>query len=173
LPGPHLTEFRDAGTTPVGALDAEALDKIIGAWLRALAQAGKLDVLLTAIAIDGKWLRGIADGSQKLFAAMLHEEKVIIGQHRTPEDTNEITQVRDLLDAIGLTGCVVTADAAHAQRDTAEYIAGTNEDGGREADYAVTVKGDQPGLQRTGARSPITSRHPQCPRAYHPGAMGH
>jgi predicted transposase YbfD/YdcC len=134
--------------TLIQALDAEALDKIIGAWLRALAQAGKLDGLLTAIAIDGKWLRGIADGSQKLFAAMLHEEKVIIGQHRIPDDTNEITQVRDLLDAIDLTGCVVTADAAHAQRDTAEYIAGKNEDGGREADYAVTVKGNQPGLQR-------------------------
>ena len=60
----------------------------------------------------------------KLFAAMLQEEKVIIGQHRIPADTNEITQVKELLDAIDLAGCVVTADAAHAQRDTAEYIAG-------------------------------------------------
>jgi predicted transposase YbfD/YdcC len=100
------------------------------------------------VAIDGKWLRGIADGTQKLFAAMLHEEKVIIGQHRIPHDTNEITQVRELLDAIDLVNCVVTADAAHAQRDTAGYIAGPAEDGGRAADYAVTVKGNQPGLQR-------------------------
>ena len=44
--------------------------------------------------------------------------------------------------------CVVTADAAHAQRDTAEYIAGKKEDGGRDAAYAVTVKGNQPALQR-------------------------
>ena len=29
---------------------------------------------------------------------MLHEEKVIIAQHRIPEDTNEITQVKELLD---------------------------------------------------------------------------
>lgn len=134
--------------TLIQAVDPEVLDRIIGGWLRALAEAGKLDGLLTAIAIDGKWLRGIADGTEKLFAAMLHEEKVIIGQHRIPDDTNEITQVRDLLDAIDLTGCVVTADAAHAQRDTAAYIAGKIEDGGREADYAVTVKGNQPGLQR-------------------------
>jgi hypothetical protein len=29
---------------------------------------------------------------------MLHEEKVIIAQHAIPEDTNEITQVRELLE---------------------------------------------------------------------------
>ena len=55
---------------------------------------------------------------------MLHEEKVIIAQHRIPEDTNEITQVKELLDAVDLDGAVVTADAAHAQRETADYIAG-------------------------------------------------
>ena len=125
--------------TLIQAIDAERLDQIIGGWLRALAQAGKLEPLLTAIAIDGKWLRGIADGTEKLFAAMLHEEKVI-GQHRIPEGTNEITQVKELLGAIDLTNCVVTADAAHAQRDTADYIAGKEEDGGRDSDYAVTVE---------------------------------
>lgn len=134
--------------TLIQAIDAERLDQIIGGWLRTLAQAGKLEPLLTAIAIDGKWLRGIADGTEKLFAAMLQEEKVIIGQHRIPAGTNEITQVKDLLDAIDLVNCVVTADAAHAQRDTAEYIAGKKEDGGRDAAYAVTVKGNQPALQR-------------------------
>jgi len=124
-------------------LDAAALDVITGSWLRALAAAGRLEHLLTAIAIDGKWLRGVADGQVKLFAAMLHDEKVMIAQHRIPDDTNEITQVRELLDPVGLTGAVVTADAAHAQHDTADYIAGE-----RRADYLLTVKGNQPGLQR-------------------------
>lgn len=123
-------------------LDAAVLDAITGGWLRALAAAGRLDGLLTAIAIDGKWLRGVADGQVKLFAAMLHEEKVIIAQHRIPDDTNEITQVRELLDPVDLTGAVVTADAAHAQHDTAAYIGGE-----RESDYLLTVKGNQPGLQ--------------------------
>ena len=47
---------------------------------------------------------------------MLQEEKIIIGQHRIPAGTNEITQVKELLDAIDLVNCVVTADAAHAHR---------------------------------------------------------
>jgi predicted transposase YbfD/YdcC len=129
--------------TLLQALDAAALDVITGCWLRALAAAGKLDGLLTAIAIDGKWLRGVADGQVKLFAAMLHEDKVMIAQHRIPDDTNEITQVKQLLDEGDLTGAVVTADAAHAQHDTAAYIAGE-----RHSDYLLQVKGNQPGLQR-------------------------
>jgi predicted transposase YbfD/YdcC len=68
---------------------------------------------------------------------------VIIAQHRIPDDTNEITQVRELLDPVGLAGAVITADAAHAQHDTAQYIAGE-----RQADYLLTVKGNQPRLQR-------------------------
>jgi len=124
-------------------LDAAALDVITGSWLRALAAAGKLDGLLTAIAIDGKWLRGVAGGQVKLFAAMLHDDGVIIAQHRIPDDTNEITQVRELLDPVDLTGAVVTADAAHAQHDTAEYIAGE-----KQGDYLLQVKGNQPSLQR-------------------------
>jgi predicted transposase YbfD/YdcC len=129
--------------TLLQAVDAAMLDEITGGWLRALAAAGRLEGLLTAVAIDGKWLRGVADGQVKLFAAMLQEEKVIIAQHRIPDDTNEITQVRELLDPVDLTGVVVTADAAHAQHDTAEYIGGE-----RESDYLLTVKGNQPGLQR-------------------------
>ena len=130
-------------------IDAAKLDEFTGGWLRALADAGELERLLTAIAIDGKWLRGIGDGQQvKLFAAMLHEEKVIIAQHAIPEDTNEITQVKELLDPVDLENAVVTGDAAHAQHGTAGYIAAPEEDGGRGADYFLLVKGNQPTLQR-------------------------
>jgi predicted transposase YbfD/YdcC len=134
--------------TLIHAIGAQKLDEVIGGWLRALADEGRLDRLLTAIAIDGKWLRGVADGQVKLFAAMLQEEKVMIGQVRIPDETTETTQVKELLDAVDLEGAVVTADAAHAQRETAEYIAGKKEDGNRGADYFLFVKGNQPSLRR-------------------------
>ena len=38
------------------------------------------------------------DGQVKLFAAMLHEEKVVIAQHRIPDETTETTQVKELLE---------------------------------------------------------------------------
>jgi len=134
--------------TLVHAIGADLLDEVIGGWLRDLAQAGRLDGLLTAIAIDGKWLRGVLDGQVKLFAAMLHEEKAIIAQRRIPDDTTEVTQVKNLLEPVDLDNAVVTADAAHACRETAQYIAGKKEDGGRESHYFLFVKGNQPGLQR-------------------------
>jgi predicted transposase YbfD/YdcC len=155
--GGHRHPLRRAVTAPsekrirtlLQQLDARKLDEVTGSWLRALADAGRLDGLLTAIAIDGKWLRGIGDGQQvKLFAAMLHQDKVIIAQHAIPEDTNEITQVRQLLDPVDLTGAVVTGDAAHARRDTADYIAGPPGHGGRGSDYYLFVKGNQPRLQQ-------------------------
>ena len=39
---------------------------------------------------------------------------MIIAQTRIPDETNETTQVKALLDHVDLTGAVVTADAAHA-----------------------------------------------------------
>jgi predicted transposase YbfD/YdcC len=128
-------------------LDGDALDVIIGGWLRSLAAAGRparpQDGPPEHVAIDGKWLRGVGDGQVKLFSALSHGGGAVIAQHRIPGDTTETTQVKVLLDTIDLTGAVVTADAAHASRETAQYIAGE-----RGADYLLTVKGNTPGLQR-------------------------
>jgi len=49
----------------------------------------------------------------------------MIAQHRIPDETTETTQVRELLEPVDLENAVVTADAAHAYRETAEYIAGS------------------------------------------------
>jgi predicted transposase YbfD/YdcC len=79
---------------------------------------------------------------------MLHEEKAMIGQVRVPDETTETTQVKQLLGGVCLDGAVVTADAAHAQRETAEYIAGSKDDGNQESDYFLFIQGNQPSLQR-------------------------
>jgi predicted transposase YbfD/YdcC len=144
ITAPSETRIR----TLIQAIGADLLDDLIGGWLRALADAGRLDGLLTAIAIDGKWLRGVPGGQVKLFAAMLHQEKVIIGQVRVPDDTTEVTQVKALLSDVDLSNAVVTADAVHSCRETAQYITGKEEDGGRESDYFLFVKGNTPSLQR-------------------------
>ena len=134
--------------TLVHAIGAEVLDEVLGGWLRDLADAGRLDGLLTAIAIDGKWLRGVADGQVKLFAAMLHEEKVIIAQHRIPDDTTETTQVRELLEAVDLGAPWSPPTPPTRSGRPRSTSPGQQEDGGREADYFLYVKGNQPSLQR-------------------------
>jgi predicted transposase YbfD/YdcC len=128
-------------------IDAAELDLITGAWL--FAQARKYGKAEWEIAVDGKVMRGAwTDENDKvtLFSAMLHREAVTIAQVRVPDGTNEITQAGTLLDAVKILegeSVLITLDAAHTQRETAEYV------GGKPGwDFLMTVKGNQPSLHR-------------------------
>jgi len=128
-------------------IDAAELDVITCAWL--FAQARKSGNDEWEIALDGKVMRGAwTDENDKvtLFSAMLHREAVTIAQVRVPDGTNEITQADAILDTVEIPAgesALVTLDAAHTQRETAETI------GGKPGwDYLMTVKGNQPSLQR-------------------------
>jgi predicted transposase YbfD/YdcC len=73
---------------------------------------------------------------------MVTGTRAVIAQKDIDAKTNEITQVRPLLDDIGIAGALVTADALHVQKDTARYLV---ED--KQADYLFTaVKDNQPSL---------------------------
>ncbi len=128
-------------------IDAAELDRITGAWLS--AQARKDGKGEWEIALDGKVMRGAwTDENDKvtLFSAMLHREAITIAQVRVPDGTNEITQADTLLDTAKVPegeSVLVTLDAAHTQRETAETICGKPG-----WDYLMTVKGNQPSLQR-------------------------
>lgn len=115
--------------------DVEALDAAIGAWL--LGTAG-----FEAVAVDGKVLKGAvrAEGAQvHLLSAFLHGQGVTIAQKQTARKTNEIPELRNLLQDVNIAGKVVTADALHTQRETARFLV---ED--KKADYLFTaVKGNQ------------------------------
>ena len=100
---------------------------------------------MLVIALDGKTVRGARTGEGKaphLLAAMITGARAVIAQRDVDVKTNEITQVRPLLDDVGTAGALVTADAPPVQKDTARYLV---EDKG--ADYLFTaVKENQPGL---------------------------
>ena len=123
-------------------LDADALDDAVGAWAQqrtAPAPGGR-----RVVAVDGKTLRGsgVADGpGRHLLAALEHARGVVLGQVDVEAKTNEIPMFATLLDRIDLAGAVVTADAMHAQRGHAEYLAAQ-----RGAHYLITVKRNQPTL---------------------------
>ena len=96
------------------------------------------------VAVDGKTLRGSAaagEPGRHLLAALDHAHGVVLGQVDVEAKTNEIPMFATLLDRIDLAGAVITADAMHAQRAHAEYLAGQ-----RGAHYLLTVKRNQPGL---------------------------
>ncbi|MFF0087695.1 ISAs1 family transposase [Streptomyces canus] len=116
-------------------IDANALDRAVGAWLAGRQQdAGGL----RALAVDGKSLRGAARAKGRrihLLAACDHVSGLVLAQMDVGEKTNEITRFRPLLDTLpDLSGTVVTSDALHTQTDHATYLRG------RDAHYIVIVK---------------------------------
>jgi len=125
----------------LGRVDAAVLDQVIGvwAWLRTRVVDGR-----RVIAVDGKTLRGAKDTAghlTHLLAALDHGSGVVLGQVEVGAKTNEIPLITDLLGMLDLTDVVVTADALHCQRATAEYIVG------RGGHYVFTVKNNQRALR--------------------------
>ncbi len=93
--------------------------------------------------MDGKTVRGArnADGSQvHLLAALAGQQGVVAAQIEVGNKTNEIPMIIPLLDGLDLDQAVVTADALHCQRATAEYVHG------RGAAFILPAKDNQPGL---------------------------
>jgi predicted transposase YbfD/YdcC len=135
-PAPHESTIRRV----LQALDADALDAMIGAWLAARSRpAGR-----RVIAVDGKSVRGAigANGrARHLLAAIDHQAGVVLGQLNVDGKTNEISMFSILMDGIDIAAALVTADALHTQKDHARYLVEQ-----RGAHYLFTVKGNQPKL---------------------------
>ena len=138
---PSLSTFRRV----LRKLDGQALAAAFGSWLSAQVLAGPADAASLVVALDGKTVRGAKAGGAKaphLLAAMITGARAVLAQRDVDQKTNEITQVKPLLDDIGIAGALVTADALHVQKETARYLV---ED--KHADYLFTaVKDNQPGL---------------------------
>lgn len=137
---PHDATIRRA----VAAVDADALDRVIGEWLLDQVRAGRLEERQLVLAVDGKSLRGARQDDGRpvhLFAAMVQGERAVVAQVEVDHKTNEITGFQPLLAGLDLAGAVVTADALHAQREHARFLV---ED--KHADYLFGVKGNQPKL---------------------------
>lgn len=121
-----------------------ALDQAIAGWA-AIKTAGDNPLLAEPIAIDGKELRSAKNGTGHkvhLLAATTHDTAMVLGQTDVHEKTNEITELPDLLALLGqhhdLAGRVITLDALHTQRNTAQLITDTYK-----AHYVLTLKGNQ------------------------------
>jgi len=76
-----------------------------------------------------------------LLSAVMHKEGIIVAQHPVDEKTNEIKEVKPLIEKLDLRGAVITADALLTQREFATHLVET-----KGADYVFTVKGNQPTL---------------------------
>jgi predicted transposase YbfD/YdcC len=118
--------------------DAEVFDVTVGGWLmgRLPGETAARDdgagqegpAGLMPVRLDGKAVRGAkdADGNQRHLLAVLAgrtaQSSVIAAQAEVGVKTNEVPMAKEVLGQIDLHGKLVSADALHTVKATAEFI---------------------------------------------------
>ena len=77
---------------------------------------------LTAIAVDGKTLRGSFDAFNDrkvahMISALRHADRIVLAHVMVAEKSNEIPTAPKLIEALGLEDCLFTLDAEHCQKN--------------------------------------------------------
>jgi predicted transposase YbfD/YdcC len=119
------------------------LERVLIAFTAGLAQASTG----RQVAIDGKTLRGSVDAAGRRSALHLihawdQHQRLVLGQLAVDGRSNEITAVPKLLELLDVKDAVVSLDAMHCQKDTAQAIRKAG------ADYLLAVKDNQKTLHQ-------------------------
>jgi predicted transposase YbfD/YdcC len=121
-------------------LDAEQFQRCFVAWV-----ASFTGVSAEVIAIDGKTSRrSIQKAGGKaaihMVSAFAARQRLVLGQVKVDEKSNEITAIPRLLAMMAIEGAIVTIDAMGCQRTIAQTILD------KKADYVLALKGNQGAL---------------------------
>lgn len=123
------------------ALDAEQFQDCFLEWMAAINDATNGEI----IALDGKQLRRSHDKSNgkaaiHMVSAWATSNRLVLGQVKVDEKSNEIKAIPELLERLDLQGCLVTIDAMGCQVDIADCVVE------KEGDYLFSLKGNQSNL---------------------------
>lgn len=137
-PFEHGTPAHDHLGDILGVLDPEQFQRCFVAWVAALTGTPE-----GVIAIDGKTVR--RSGEKKkggkapihMVSAFAARQRLVLGQVKVAEKSNEIVAIPKLLDMLAIEGAVVTIDAMGCQREIARKLVE------KKADYVLALKGNQ------------------------------
>lgn len=134
---PHADTYRRV----FARLEPSALQECFLGWVNQLAQQTGAQVL----PIDGKRLRGSFDRNNKqsaihVVSAWASENRLMLGQVKVENKTNEIKAIPALLELLEISGCIITIDAMGTQTDIAQRIVERN------GDYVLSLKANHPTL---------------------------
>ena len=120
-------------------IEPKEFEKCFIEWIKEV----KLLTIGETISVDGKTICASRETNKKaihMVSAWANSSKMVLGQLRTEEKSNEITAIPNLLDLLEIKGCIVTIDAMGCQKDIATKIIE------KEADYIFGLKGNQSNL---------------------------
>lgn len=131
----HGIPSHDTFNRVFAALDPQAFLECFLRWTQSLRQAVAQEI----VALDGKALRRAlnAKGNVKyMVSAWAESNRLVLGQLKVADKSNEITAVPELLRVLELAGCIVTVDAMGCQKKIAQEIQEAD------ADYVLALKGN-------------------------------
>lgn len=143
------------------ALDPKQFEAFFRRWVSQIVPAATPP---GQIAVDGKTIRGSADGARKpahIVSAFSTDLGIAFGQERVEQKSNEITAIPELLEALYIKGFLVSIDAMGCQKEIARKIVAKG------GDYLLMVKGNQPGLLDKVSAAFTEGRHAGLPRFEH------
>lgn len=132
---PHGIPGHDTFRRVLSRLDPDELTQCFVSWTAALSDLSGGDI----VAIDGKTLRRSFDRAASkaaihMVSAWANRNRLVLGQVKVDDKSNEITAIPQLLKLLDLTGATVTIDAMGCQKEIAKVI---TEQG---ADYVLALK---------------------------------
>jgi predicted transposase YbfD/YdcC len=118
-------------------LDPTAFQRCFTGWTAALTK-----LAAEVIAIDGKTVRRSyqkkgAEDPVHIVSAFAARQRMVLGQTKVADKSNEIVAIPALLELVAIEGAVVTIDAMGCQRAIAQKIID------KKGDYILALKGNQ------------------------------
>lgn len=122
-----------------GRLDPDQFQTCFTNWILSVSEVTKGQV----IAIDGKTLRRSHDktlgkGAIVMVSAWATANHLVLGQVKVDDKSNEIKAVPELLQALDISGCIVTTDAMGCQKEIATLVVEGK------GDYVLALKDNHP-----------------------------
>lgn len=122
-------------------INPNVFERCFRRWVESVVEAVGAQV----IPIDGKTLKGSYDREQgksalHLVSAWSSEYRLVLGQVKVADKSNEITAIPALLELLDIAGCIITIDAMGTQTAIASQIFNAK------ADYVLALKGNHPTL---------------------------
>ena len=122
-------------------INPQIFEQCFRRWVESIVETVGAQV----IPIDGKTLKGSYDRAQgktalHLVSAWSSQHRLVLGQVKVSEKSNEITAIPALLELLDIAGCIITIDAMGTQTAIASQIFQAK------ADYILALKANHPTL---------------------------
>ena len=124
-------------------IDPQQFQNCFLSWIKSINKIAEGEV----IAIDGKTLRHSDDqGKNKkaihMVSAWATTNRLVLGQCKVEEKSNEITAIPELIKVLDIAGCLVTIDAMGCQKEIVKSIVENS------GEYVIALKKNQGNLYK-------------------------